>query len=268
MLSDICQELYIAAMRDLSPGGTWAPRSHESLSAQLAKALRSRIRAGEWNADGWLPTEAELCREYEVSRATTREAIRLLESQGLAESRHGVGTRVITQDGMVHAGLQELKSITETIAELGKVPRMEFRLKLLRPADEQDQSDFNVSADTEVLQLRRLLRADGDAVVFLDDVLPLWAFGDGFDPAELTGSVFQFLHEHGRIRPRRAVAQVYPRRELPTPWQGDAALAELPDDAMFLLLDQLQYDQENRPFMRTRAHFVDGRFSFVVLRVA
>jgi GntR family transcriptional regulator len=247
---------------------TWAARSHESLPMQLAKSLRTRIRAGEWGADGWMPTEAEICREYEVSRATTREAIRLLESQGLAESRHGIGTRVIKRNGMVHAGLQELKSITETIAEIGKEPRMEFRLKLLRPAEEQDRSDFDVAVGTPVLQLRRLLRADGDAVAFLDDVLPIWALGDRFKVDDLTGSVFQFLRERRHLRPRRAVAEVYPRRELPAPWQDDEALSELPPDTMFLLLDQLQYDDENRPFMRTRAHFVDGRFSFVVLRIA
>lgn len=243
-------------------------RPRLSLPTQVARELRARTREGEWDDSGWLPTEAVLCAEFNVSRATVRQAIKLLESQGLVETRQGVGTRITKADGMVHAGLQELQSITETIREVGRTPSMEYRVKVIRPATPSEQSDFNIASNATVLQLKRLIRADGEVVVFLDDILPMWAMGDGFREADLNGSVFSYVNENQSIRPKRAVAEVHPRRELPADWKHDPAVAEIEDDTMFLLLDQLQYDDHNRPFMRTHAHFVDGRFSFVVLRLA
>lgn len=243
--------------------------SRETLPVRIAHVLRSRIREGAWSATGQLPTEGEFCAEFGVSRVTIRQALKLLESQGLVESRQGIGTMITaSSDAMVHAGLQELKSITETIAEMGLHPTMEHRTKLIRPADASDIERFNLETGAQVLVLHRVIRADGEAVAFVDDVMPLWVFGGDDVVSHLEGSVFSYLHEHTDVRPRRAIAEVHPRRDLPGVWAGDPAAVEVPRGAMYLLLDQLQFDDDGRPFMHTRAHFVDGRFRFVVLRLA
>lgn len=269
-MTDICQESYdhdVTTRQELDLG--LGRPSRATLPVQLGQILRTRIREGEWDESGWLPTEAELCAAYGVSRVTARQAMKLLESQGLVETRQGVGTRLTRSDGLVHAGLQELKSITETVREMGLIPSMEYRTKLVRPASVDEQTDFAIRPGAKVLQLKRLVRADGDVAVFLDDVLPLWVMGEDFNESDLHGSVFSFLAEHQcEVRPKRAVAEVRPRCSLPLDWQGDEATSEIAVDAMFLLLDQLQFDERNRPFMKTRAHFIDGRFSFVVLRLA
>jgi DNA-binding FadR family transcriptional regulator len=41
-----------------------------------------------------LPSEAEMCEVYGVSRSSVREALRVLSEKGLIEVRHGLGTRV------------------------------------------------------------------------------------------------------------------------------------------------------------------------------
>jgi DNA-binding GntR family transcriptional regulator len=62
--------------------------------ALLAKELLRGIGAGEYPVGSLLPTEAELCRRYAVSRITARAAMRELQSRGLVSRRAGVGTRV------------------------------------------------------------------------------------------------------------------------------------------------------------------------------
>lgn len=234
----------------------------------MANALRARLRSGEWDHDGRLPTEAQLCREFGVSRVTARQAVKLLESQGLVETRQGVGTLITTSASMVHAGLQELKSITATIREMGYTPSMEYRSKHIGDPDRNHIKDFGQQANTKILSIRRTISADGTVVAFCEDSLPLWAMGPDFTTDMLTGSVYGFLAEHTDVRPRRAVAEIHPRNDLPSSWDHDEAKQGIDPNTMFLLLDQLQFDDRNRPFMRTRAHFVDGRFSFVVLRLA
>ncbi|MFL6130107.1 MAG: FadR/GntR family transcriptional regulator [Mycobacteriales bacterium] len=56
----------------------------------LADALRARILSRELLPGQRLPVEPELADEYDVSRSTVREALRVLASQGLVTTTRGV----------------------------------------------------------------------------------------------------------------------------------------------------------------------------------
>jgi GntR family transcriptional regulator len=58
-----------------------------AIYSEIAKAIRTgSIPAGEL-----LPTEAELCEAFDASRSVVREALILLEEDGLVRTRRGVG---------------------------------------------------------------------------------------------------------------------------------------------------------------------------------
>ena len=59
---------------------------------QIADDLRRRIESHEFAADVPLPTETSLQGEYQASRNTVREAVKLLVQQHLLETRAGQGT--------------------------------------------------------------------------------------------------------------------------------------------------------------------------------
>jgi GntR family transcriptional regulator len=65
----------------------------EPLYARLKIALRQMIAAGMKPGDQ-LPTEANLCETYGVSRITVREAMQVLEAEGVIVRRQGRGTFV------------------------------------------------------------------------------------------------------------------------------------------------------------------------------
>lgn len=58
--------------------------------------LMQQIRDGVYPVGSLLPPEVELCRQFDVSRHTIREAIRMLNEGGIVSRRAGVGTRVET----------------------------------------------------------------------------------------------------------------------------------------------------------------------------
>ena len=66
----------------------------QHLYERISKALRERIVSGKLAIGDALPTEAELCRKYSVSRYTAREALRQLREAGLVTRRRRVGTTV------------------------------------------------------------------------------------------------------------------------------------------------------------------------------
>ena len=64
---------------------------------QAVEQLRSAIIEGQYRLGDQLPTEQELCAVLEVSRSSVREALRVLEAEGIIESRRGSGTYVSQQ---------------------------------------------------------------------------------------------------------------------------------------------------------------------------
>lgn len=68
------------------------PVARLPLSLEIAGRLRSAILAGDLGVDQELPTESELTRTFEVGRSTIREALRVLQSQGLITGAESVST--------------------------------------------------------------------------------------------------------------------------------------------------------------------------------
>ena len=82
---------------------------------QVADQLRELIVTGELPQGGRLPTETELARELGVSRATVREALRLLAAQGLARTAKGqMGGSYVTLPTVDHIS----ESLSSNIALL------------------------------------------------------------------------------------------------------------------------------------------------------
>jgi len=69
----------------------------EAKYQQIADSLRERIQHGEIAQGAQLPTEIELMAEYQASRNTVRDAIKLLVNRRLVETRAGQGTFVVEQ---------------------------------------------------------------------------------------------------------------------------------------------------------------------------
>jgi GntR family transcriptional regulator len=60
---------------------------------QVAADLRRRVAAGE--ITGRLPSERYLAGEYETTVVTIRKALALLRGEGIIETEHGWGSRVV-----------------------------------------------------------------------------------------------------------------------------------------------------------------------------
>ena len=65
------------------------PNSSADLSAQIAKAIKDAIVAGDLNVDERLPSEAELSEHFLVSRSSVREALKRLAAQSLIRTQRG-----------------------------------------------------------------------------------------------------------------------------------------------------------------------------------
>ena len=127
---------------------------------EIADALRGQIESGELGPGQRLRTELELRDEYVASRNTVRDAIKLLTSLGLVETRPGQGTFVVKKEdpfattltrkeGEVAEGGQStslLSKVGDTLIPTSSAVRVE-----IQPAPEHVAARLGVSADSEVI---------------------------------------------------------------------------------------------------------------------
>jgi len=96
------------------------PRKPRNLAQALVDELTGRVRSGTLAPGDKLPTEAEIMREFGVSRTVVREAISKLQAAGLMQTRHGVGTFVnaLGESAPFRIGAEQLATINDVIAML------------------------------------------------------------------------------------------------------------------------------------------------------
>lgn len=85
----------------------------------VAGLLRSRIVSGELPIGSKLPTEEELTEAFGIARTTLREALRVLESQGLIHIKRG-------RDGGGAVTMPDLSRLSESFAAASQLRRTSF----------------------------------------------------------------------------------------------------------------------------------------------
>ena len=68
--------------------------NQEKLYIQLTRIFIDEIRSGRWGLDQQIPSESDLCNQYQVSKITVRQAINNLVSDGYLMKIQGKGTFV------------------------------------------------------------------------------------------------------------------------------------------------------------------------------
>ncbi|KIZ14426.1 GntR family transcriptional regulator [Streptomyces natalensis] len=75
---------------------------------RIAEALKAAIKAGEYGPGDRLPGENDLMATYQVARMTARQALGVLQNEGVAEARKGAGVFVRDFQPLRRRGIQRL----------------------------------------------------------------------------------------------------------------------------------------------------------------
>lgn len=98
----------------------FAPVERAPLSLLVSRQLREAIVSGDLAVGSPLPTEKELTEQFEVSRTTIREALRILQAEGLLSGGDTVSTKrpTVSAEHTVGSAARAL----ENVLRLGEVP--------------------------------------------------------------------------------------------------------------------------------------------------
>ena len=136
---------------------------------RIANTLRQRIVEGTLRPGDRLVT-ATLAEEFGVSRMPVRDALKLLEKDGLAEGRPMYGHRVVRPSGEAITGLMHLRqaleckaaSLCAARATAGQIARL---AELARQADEDTSTSPRPPAAVEIAFHMRIAEVAGFAEI-------------------------------------------------------------------------------------------------------
>ncbi len=234
----------------------------KTLTEIAEQELRQAITRGTFPPGTQLPTEAELCQMLGVSRTVVREALRVLEEDGLVMRRHGVGTFV--RDRPILKNLNFNFGTTEMIESAGMTPSNSHIAIRSEIADEETAEQLRVPVGTPLVTLERVRTADGRPVVYSLDTLPEAALQQAEFDVQLfrAQSLYNILQtllgqviEYGVARLLPASAPDYVAEKL-----------ELPPNALTMYIAQTDYAPDDTPLVYSREYHLPDAFDFIVWR--
>ena len=124
----------------------------------IVKQIQVLIEEGRMKKGDQLPTERELTETFKVSRASVREAIRILESMRLVESRHGDGTYVIatTEESLVRPLAAALFHEKDDLIDI-------FYIRRCIEPNMAQLAAQNATAD-DIVELRRIIAKQKECI--------------------------------------------------------------------------------------------------------
>jgi DNA-binding GntR family transcriptional regulator len=239
-----------------------ARSERKTLTEVTQHELRQAITGGTFRPGSQLPTEAKLCEMLGVSRTVVREALRVLEDEGLVARRHGVGTFV--RNHPIIKNLNFNFGITEMIESAGLKSGTSHLAIQKETADQEKAKQLRVSVGTSLITVERVRTADGRPVVYsLDTLTEALLQRADFDPQLLlTESIYNILQtslgqtiEYGiaRLLPVTAPHQVAEKLQLST-------------NALTLYIVQTDYSASDEPLVYSCEYHLPDAFDFMVWR--
>lgn len=226
---------------------------------QVASVLRQRIYAGVYPSGTRLPSEDELAKEFQVSRATLREAVTQLVQAGELLRRHGLGTFVTAKERsqFAHTLRGELESLLKAAAANAHVVKeVEVLHEVELPA--LVAKDLLLAEPKGSLVKRLMTSGDTPFAYHLNYLPP--ELGEGISAQKLASvGVMRALLDAGAV-PVRAVQTI--RAQAADPELGER-LGVGPSGPLLATVRVL-YDADDRPLEVVHSWYPAHMYSYQV----
>lgn len=235
-----------------------------SLAFRLHEELFGMLQSGELGPGDRVPTEGQLSERYQVGRTTVREALKVLEKEGLIESRQGAG-RFVTAKPVLQRPLTRLEGVSEMVQAQSQQLVNQVLSLGQGAADREEAEGLKIKVGSPVIRLERLRlqkeKRQQKLLVYSLDVMPQEVLSEPPETLDFSGSLFALLESRGHTL-KFAVAQVQ-AVQLPRPLAE--RLGRDPAEP-WLLLTQQHVDPDGRHILYSKDYHLGANSSFHLLR--
>jgi GntR family transcriptional regulator len=231
------------------------------LADRLRDELLEEINTSELQPGTKLPSEGQLAKRFNVSRATVREAVRGLVEAGYVTRRRGSGSYVTERRRMPH-GLDSTLSYLAMIENAGARAGMHILQAAFEPCCQED-APLQLNAGDTVLAVERVRTADDQPVIYSLDRIPARLLRADLDLQRLDPSLFALLSSSGHAADHatatlRAVAST----------SQTAKVLGVRRGRPLLYIEEVDYGRDGTPVMLSKEWHVSEAFDVRINRKA
>lgn len=154
------------------------PRYH-----RIAQSLREQIASGVLQPGARLDNQRSLASQFGVTLMTLRQALSVLEREGLIVRRHGLGTFLASPS--VDYDILHLRALAGDLSANGQEVTTRFLKSGFARADRRTTAELGLASRERVFLLERLRLVDGHPLGFQTSFLPA-AVGEEVAKADLS----------------------------------------------------------------------------------
>lgn len=223
---------------------------------QLKAFIEERIGSGLWKPGDQLPSERQLCEQFQVSRITVRQAVTDLVSAGSLVRDQGRGTFVAP--ARVEQRLNQLTSFTQDIQARGKRPGAQVLQFETIPAPAPVARLLRLRAEEPVILLKRLRLTDGEPMAVETTHLPLALCPDLVHETLANASLYELLSRKFHVIPFRAEQQMSAAGCPP----AEARLLRVPKGSPVLHIYRTTFTEAGVPFEQVESYYRGDKYVF------
>lgn len=216
--------------------------SYIPLYIQLKNEFVEKIKNGTWQVGFKIPTEKELMEEYNIGRATVREALSKLVNEGYLYKKQGIGTFVArTQPSL---GFEPLISLTYSLNARGinpkNIPVENVKLTL----DNATLKRLKWKNQYECYYIKRIRYAENIPIAVEESYFST-EYGNIGEKFDLTGSFAKILLKDLNLNIKKVEQVIVPR----VPSKKEREILNIDEDTLVLDLERWIYIQDkSEPF--------------------
>lgn len=227
------------------------------LYLQLKNTLKGYIDSGEIKTNEKLPSEAQLCSTYKVSRITVRNALAELEEEGYLIKKQGKGAYATKP--RLFRPLEDTIGFSASCKAAGKQCTSVVIKRELHSLDERMKELLQLEDDDQVLYIQRLRYADGEPLMLENNYYSYRKFGFLMEEP-LNGSLYELLKEKAGIECDRSLKTII---TVASANYEQAKTLQISVGAPLFVMDTLGADTDDIPVHYGLQYIVGEKYSFV-----
>lgn len=226
---------------------------------QLKQIIIEKIENRLLEENDKLPTEKELCDQYNISRATVRQALTELESEEYIYKIQGKGSFVSPKK--LSQNLLSFYSFTDEMKKLGKVPSSKvMNFKVLDLA-ENIAKKLRLDHQDKVYEFTRLRLADNEPMILETTYIPYNLFPGIFKEDLEKIPLYDILKNQYNVVFSKA-EEIFSPTLLST---EEAKLLKSIEGGPVLLIERITYDNMERVIEYTKSVARGDKFKYRVV---
>jgi len=188
----------VVAVDEGLPGDGGHPHARQSMAQTARDDILALIAEQKLQLGDKLPTEAVLSAHFGVSRSTTREALKLLEQEGLVTAVQGKGRFLSALGSLnIQRPVTKYESTTDMLESLGYHVTTIVVSVTEEQADEATAEALSLPVGAPIIRLVRLRCGDDEPMVYSVNAIPREYLPGPIAYRDWGGSVTAALEAHG-----------------------------------------------------------------------